>query len=141
MLCSRFHAPPARKKHGRVYAASERVFALAQSLRLSLRGSSASDLHPNDLSIVLLVARFYIFIPCSKGFLSSEDSGSFWFYAGGPQGISVESDGEHQLAITSIVAQDPNVANTFSLPARALPGLQETPVLFLSSESLILSVA
>jgi HAE1 family hydrophobic/amphiphilic exporter-1 len=57
-----------------------------------------------------------------KGFLSSEDSGSILGFTQAAQGISVESMREHQLAITSIVTQDPNVANTFSLAGAGFAG-------------------
>ena len=123
MLCSRFLRAPGAEKHGRVYDASERVFqawlrAYDWSLRAVLRHRFATLL----TSIVLLVATVYIFSRVPKGFLSSEDSGLIIGFTQAEQGISVESMRAHQLAITSIVTQDPNVETTFSLAGAGFAG-------------------
>ena len=123
MLCSRFLRPPSTEKHGRVYAASERVFQFwLRAYDWSLRGVLRHRFATLVMSILLLVATVYIFIRVPKGFLSSEDSGSILGFTQAAQGISVESMREHQLAITSIVTQDPNVANTFSLAGAGFAG-------------------
>jgi hydrophobic/amphiphilic exporter-1 (mainly G- bacteria), HAE1 family len=123
MLCSRFLRAPGARRHGRVYAASERVFeawlrAYDWTLKRVLRHRFATLV----MSIALLVATLYIFIRVPKGFLSSEDSGSIIGFTQAEQGISVESMRKHQLAITSIVAQDPNVETTFSLAGAGFAG-------------------
>ena len=74
------------------------------------------------MSIVLLVATVYVFFRIPKGFLSSEDSGLIIGFTQAAQGISVESMREHQLAITSIVTQDPNIETTFSLAGAGFGG-------------------
>ena len=123
MLCSRFLRPPGAEKHGRVYLASERVFqAWLKAYDWSLRGVLRHRFATLMMSIVLLIVTIYIFIRIPKGFLSSEDSGLIIGFTQAAQGISVESMKEHQLAITSIVAQDPNVASTFSLAGAGFAG-------------------
>jgi len=84
------------------------------------------------MSIVLLVATVYIFIRVPKGFLSSEDSGSILGFTQAGAGHFRRVDEGAQLAITSIVTQDPNVANTFSLAGAGFAGTAGTPVSFSS---------
>src|SRR5262245_310731 len=87
MLCSRFLRPPAAEKHGRMYAASERVFQLwLRAYDWSLKGVLRHRFATLVMSIVLLVATVYIFIRVPKGFLSSEDSGSILGFTQAAQG-------------------------------------------------------
>ncbi len=123
MLCSRFVRPPSAEKHGRVYAASERVFqgwlkAYDWSLKVVLRRRLATLM----ASLALLVATLYVFIRIPKGFLSSEDSGFVIGFTQAAQGISVDAMREHQRAATSIVSQDPNIKNVFSLAGAGFAG-------------------
>jgi HAE1 family hydrophobic/amphiphilic exporter-1 len=133
MLCSRFVRPPAAQRHGRVYAASERIFqaclrAYDWSLVAVLRHRFATLL----MSILLLVATGYVFVRVPKDFLSREDSGLIIGFTQAAQGISVDSMREHQLAITSIMIQDPNVATTFSLSGAAFAGSAGNSGIFFS---------
>jgi HAE1 family hydrophobic/amphiphilic exporter-1 len=112
MLCSRFLPPPAEQRHGRLYAASERVFqgvfgAYRSSLDLVLRH------RPPTLvaSGVLLAATAWLFVAIPKGFLPSEDTGQAFAFTEAAQGISFEAMARHQQALAAIVAQDPNVAS------------------------------
>ena len=123
MLCSRFVRPPGTEKHGRVYAASEWVFQVwLRAYDWSLRGVLRHRFLTFVMSMLLLIATFYVFFRIPKGFLSSEDSGLIIGFTQAAQGISVESMMEHQLAITSIVTQDPNVETTFSLAGAGFAG-------------------
>jgi HAE1 family hydrophobic/amphiphilic exporter-1 len=123
MLCSRFLRPPGTERHGRVYAASERVFqAWLRAYDWSLRGVLRHRFTTLLVSILLLFGSVYILVRVPKGFLSSEDSGLIIGFTQAAQGISVESMREHQIAITSIVTQDPNVATTFSLAGAGFAG-------------------
>jgi HAE1 family hydrophobic/amphiphilic exporter-1 len=123
MLCSRFVRPPSAEKHGRVYAASERFFDVwLRAYDWSLKGVLRHRFSTFMMSIVLLAATVYVFLRVPKGFLSSEDSGLIIGFTQAAQGISVESMRDHQLAITSIVTQDPNVQTTFSLAGAGFAG-------------------
>ncbi len=123
MLCSRFVRPPGTEKHGRVYAASERFFQVwLRAYDWSLRGVLRHRFLTFIMSMLLLIATVYVFFRIPKGFLSSEDSGLIIGFTQAAQGISVDSMREHQLAITSIVTQDPNVETTFSLAGAGFAG-------------------
>src|SRR5439155_22858098 len=101
---------------GRVFQAWIRDYDW--SIRAVLRHRFATLLTTS----VLLVATVYIFSRVPKGFLSSEDSGLIIGFTQAEQGISVESMRAHQLAITSMVAQDPNIETIFSLAGAGFAG-------------------
>ena len=123
MLCSRFLRPRGAKKHGTIYVASERVFqAWLRAYDWSLKGVLRHRFTTLMMSLLLLAASVYIFLRVPKGFLSSEDSGLIIGFTQAVQGISVESMKEHQVAITSVVSRDPNVATTFSLAGAGFAG-------------------
>jgi HAE1 family hydrophobic/amphiphilic exporter-1 len=123
MLCSRFVRPPGAEKHGRVYAASERVFrGWLKAYDWSLRGVLRHRLSTLMASLALLVVTLYVFMRIPKGFLSSEDSGLVVGFTQAVQGISVDAMREHQRAITSIVSRDPDIESTFSLAGAGFAG-------------------
>jgi hydrophobic/amphiphilic exporter-1 (mainly G- bacteria), HAE1 family len=123
MLCSRFLRPRGAKKHGAIYVLSERVFqAWLRAYDWSLKGVLRHRFTTLMMSLLLLAASVYIFLRVPKGFLSSEDSGLIIGFTQAVQGISVESMKEHQVAITSVVSRDPNVATTFSLAGAGFAG-------------------
>jgi HAE1 family hydrophobic/amphiphilic exporter-1 len=110
MLCSRFLKPHREQRHGRLYEASERVFAGALSLydrtlRVVLR-------HPRAtlaVSLGLLVLTGYLFRVMPTGFLPSDDMGQIFAVTEGAQGASFSSMREHQQALAKIVGADPSV--------------------------------
>ena len=114
LLCSRFLRPP-REAHGRVYAASERVFTgmLAtydRSLRLAMR-------HPRftlGIFFATLVLTGYLFMIIPKGFIPNEDTGQIFAFTEASQDISFEGMMEHQLKVAGIVGQQPYVNSYFS---------------------------
>ena len=114
MACSRFLRPPA-ESHGRVYAASERVFTgmlslYERTLKLVLR-------HPRFtfmifLATVALTAFLFVIVP--KGFIPNEDTGQVFAFTEASQDISFEGMMAHQLQAASIVRQQPYVKQFFS---------------------------
>ncbi len=114
MACSRFLRPPT-ESHGRVYAASERVFAgmlslYERTLKLVLR-------HPRFtfmvfLATVALTAVLFVIVP--KGFIPNEDTGQVFAFTEASQDISFEGMMEHQLKAAAIVRQQPYVKQFFS---------------------------
>ena len=115
MLCSRFLRPPREKKHGRLYAVSERFFdgmlhAYEESLKWVLDHRLATLLG----SGVLLVATAYLFVAVPKGFIPSEDTGQIIGSTEAAQGISFEDMARHQKAVAAIIAEDPNVEGFMS---------------------------
>ena len=114
LLCSRFLRPP-REAHGRVYAASERVFSgmlslYERTLQLALR-------HPRftlGIFFATLVVTGYLFMIIPKGFIPNEDTGQVFAFTEASQDISFEGMMEHQLKVANIVNQQPYVASYFS---------------------------
>ncbi|MHB1024114.1 MAG: efflux RND transporter permease subunit [Desulfobacteria bacterium] len=115
MLCSRFLRPPSAERHGRLYAASERVFdamlaGYDWSLTRVLRRPRTTIL----ISIVLFAATAYLFVSIPKGFLPNEDTGLIFTFTEAAQGISFDSMKKHQLAVAEIIGKDPNVESLMS---------------------------
>ncbi len=115
MLCSRFLLPPAAAHHGRLYAATQRLFdgtlrLYERSLHWVLRHRAATLI----VSLLILVATTYLFIHVPKGFLPNEDQGSIFAVTEAVQGVSFEAMAQHQKAVTDIVRQDPSVKVLFS---------------------------
>ncbi len=104
MLCSRFLRPP-REAHGRVYAASERVFTgmLAAYERSLQPRAAAPALHPRRSSSPPLVLTGYLFVIIPKGFIPNEDTGQIFAFTEAAQDISFEGMMEHQLKAAGIV--------------------------------------
>jgi HAE1 family hydrophobic/amphiphilic exporter-1 len=114
MACSRFLRPPT-ESHGRVYAASERVFTgmlslYERTLKLVLR-------HPR-FTFMIFVATVgltgFLFVLVPKGFIPNEDTGQVFAFTEASQDISFEGMMEHQLRAAAIVQQQPYVKQFFS---------------------------
>ncbi len=114
MACSRFLRPP-RESRGRIYAASERVFAgmlagYERSLQLVLR-------HPRvtlGVFLATVVLTGYLFTIIPKGFIPNEDTGQVFAFTEAAQDISFEGMMEHQVKAARIVQDQPYVAAFFS---------------------------
>ncbi|MBI3455933.1 MAG: efflux RND transporter permease subunit [Candidatus Rokubacteria bacterium] len=115
MLCSRFLRPPAAERHGRLYAASERVFTgMLTAYRWSLERVLAHRRATMAVSGLILVGTGYLFVAIPKGFLPSEDTGRIFGFVEAPQDVSFDSMVRHQRAVTALVQQDPNVDSFMS---------------------------
>ena len=114
MACSRFLRPP-RHAHGRVYAASERVFTAMlatyeRTLKLVLR-------HPRATFAVFLATvglTGYLFVIIPKGFIPNEDTGQVFAFTEAAQDISFDAMMDHQVQAAKIVRAQPYVASFFS---------------------------
>jgi HAE1 family hydrophobic/amphiphilic exporter-1 len=114
MACSRFLRPP-REPHGRVYAASERVFTgmlslYERSLQLVLR-------HPRftfGVFLATVVLTGYLFVIVPKGFIPNEDTGQVFAFTEASQDISFEGMMEHQVKVADVVGHQPYVKQFFS---------------------------
>jgi HAE1 family hydrophobic/amphiphilic exporter-1 len=123
MLCSRFIRPPGEERHGRVYAFTERFFqAWLRLYDWSLKGVLRHRFATLMVSILLIAATLYVFIQIPKGFLSSEDSGLIVGFTQAAQGISIDAMRAHQVAVTRIIQQDPNMQDVFSLAGAGFAG-------------------
>jgi HAE1 family hydrophobic/amphiphilic exporter-1 len=123
MLCSRFLRPPAEEKHGRLYNLFERGFdGMLRAYDWSLQGVMRHRLVTLVSSLIVVVVTGYLFVRISKGFLPSEDSGQIFGVTQAQQGISFESMKQHQLAITELIRQDPNILDVTSFAGAGGPG-------------------
>ncbi len=115
MMCSRFLRPPATAHHGKLYAASERVFdGMLKVYDWSLQKVMRHRLATLMVSLVVLVATGYLFTHMPKGFLPSEDNGNIFAFTEAVEGISFDSMVEHQKAINEVAKNDPYVKDFFS---------------------------
>ena len=114
MACSRFLRPPT-EAHGRVYAASERVFTAMlgvyeRTLKVVLR-------HPRFTFMTFLatvVFTGYLFYVIPKGFIPNEDTGQVFAFTEASQDISFDGMMEHQQKVAAIVGKQPYVQQFFS---------------------------
>jgi len=114
MACSRFLRPP-RESHGRLYAASEQVFA--GMLKLYERTLQMVLRQPRVMLAVFLATvglTGYLFVIVPKGFIPAEDTGQVFAFTEAAQDISFEGMMEHQVAAANIVRQQPYVDSFFS---------------------------
>ncbi|MDA8088696.1 MAG: efflux RND transporter permease subunit [Nitrospiraceae bacterium] len=110
MLASRILKPAYEVHHGRIYNASERVFAgMLHFYEVSLGWVLRHKRTVFMLWVILLAFTLYFFKIMPKGFLPSEDTGQIFAFTEAAQGISFDSMEKHQLALMSIVKKDPNV--------------------------------
>jgi HAE1 family hydrophobic/amphiphilic exporter-1 len=123
MLSSRFLRPPKEQRHGRLYLLFERGFQLIQRVYdWSLRGVLRHRFVTLMASVVIVVLTVYIFMNIPKGFLPSEDSGGMFGVTQAAQGISFDSMRQHQLEVTKIIRDDPNVSDVMSFAGAGGPG-------------------
>ncbi|MFQ5667772.1 MAG: efflux RND transporter permease subunit [Candidatus Binatia bacterium] len=116
MLCSRFVRPPSAERHGRLYAATERVFdgmlrLYERSLQWVLRHRPATM----TASVLILLATAGLFVRIPKGFIPNEDRNAIFTVTEGPQGASFAAMVRNQLAVANIVREDPSVQKLFSV--------------------------
>ncbi|HJZ52547.1 MAG TPA: multidrug efflux RND transporter permease subunit [Candidatus Acidoferrales bacterium] len=112
MMCSRLLKNPEEEKHGRVFQASEKVFAgmlgfYERTLKWVLQ-HSALTLFVLLVTIALNVFLFYI-VP--KGFFPQQDNGTVFGGIQGAQDISFQAMQNLTLRFVDIIKTDPAVEN------------------------------
>jgi multidrug efflux pump len=137
MMCSRLlkHARP--EDHGRLYRASERLFA--NILRLYERSLTFVLQHPAPTLAVLLITiglNVYLFVIVPKGFFPQQDTGRL---AGGIQGAQDSSFAamkERIKRFVDIVKADPAVANVVAFTGSGGGTTTNTGRMFISLKPL-----
>ncbi len=115
MLTSRFLTPPKEAHHGRVYAASERVFdGMIGFYRRTLAWALHHRRSVMVFSGLVLVATVVLFLRIPKGFIPNEDNSQIFTFTQAQEGISFDDMARHQKALMAIVQQDPNVKEFMS---------------------------
>ncbi|MCX5675061.1 MAG: efflux RND transporter permease subunit [Planctomycetota bacterium] len=115
MLSSRFLRDPALARHGRLYAASEKVFSWMLriydvTLTVALRHRLVTFL----AALAFLGGTVDLFMRVKQGFIPSEDRDQISIRTEAAQGIAYTFLHEHQQALASIVQADPNVLRFMS---------------------------
>ncbi|HKI69962.1 MAG TPA: efflux RND transporter permease subunit, partial [Verrucomicrobiae bacterium] len=123
MLCSRFVHPPGERRHGHLYAISERFFTgMHQTYDRTLRVVMRHRLTTLMVSFIVLIATGYLFYKIPKGFFPTEDTGQIFCITEAAQDISFDAMVKHQKAAAKIVMADPNVGDFMSFVGAGGPG-------------------
>jgi HAE1 family hydrophobic/amphiphilic exporter-1 len=114
MLCSRFLRPPG-ERHGRLYAASERVYdGMLRSYEWSLKWALRHHVSIVVIFFLLLAGTVYLFRIIPKDFIPSQDTGQIFGFTEAAQGTSFEAMVERQERIAEIILKEPSVDNLMS---------------------------
>jgi len=123
MLSSRFLRSPKEQRHGRLYLLFERGFqSIQRAYDWSLKGVLRHRFATLMASLVIVGFTVQLFLQIPKGFLPSEDSGGMFGITQAAQGISFDSMKQHQLEVTKIIRDDPNISDVMSFAGAGLPG-------------------
>jgi HAE1 family hydrophobic/amphiphilic exporter-1 len=116
MLCSRFlKAVDHRKKPGRFYRATERVFdglldVYDHSLQFVLRHRFSTVV----FSVAILVATGFLFVRIPKGFIPDSDNDQLLIQTEAEQGISFDQMSKYQQQAADIVRKDSAITAFYS---------------------------
>ena len=115
MMCSRLLEPEGKRKHSRLFMATERFFkgmlgAYDRSLQWVLRQQP----FVLGVAIVTLVATVWLYVLVPKGLLPQQDTGLILGITDAPQTISFKAMVERQRRLAEIVQNDPDVVSVAS---------------------------
>jgi HAE1 family hydrophobic/amphiphilic exporter-1 len=114
MLASRFLKPPSHQ-HGRLFNASERVYArILGRYESSLIWVMEHRFGALIFSAGILIGTVVLFKLVPTGFIPTQDTGQIVATTEAAQGTSFPDMVRHQQQVAAIVAQDPNIAGFMS---------------------------
>jgi len=115
MLCSRMLVDEHKKRHGRFYAWSERMF---DTLRDGYRTTLATVLLHQRLTLMaffaIAIGTGFLFSIMSKGFLPSDDNGQILVFTEAAQDVSFQAMAAMQQQVAEIVKENPYVQGAMS---------------------------
>jgi HAE1 family hydrophobic/amphiphilic exporter-1 len=115
MLCSRMLVDEHHKKHGRIYAFSERMF---EGLLERYRSALVWVLRHQRLTLavfgIITVCTGLLFMNMSKGFLPADDSGQILVFTEAAQDVSFSAMSSMQGQIAAVVKENPYVLGAMS---------------------------
>ncbi|MDO8666579.1 MAG: efflux RND transporter permease subunit, partial [Gemmatimonadales bacterium] len=115
MMCSRFLKPPREQRHGRLFAATERVYQRTLgSYERSLAWVMQHRRVALAFSVAILAGTVWLFIAVPKGFIPSEDTGNISGSTEMAEGTSFAEMVRHQQQIADILRADSNVVDFMS---------------------------
>jgi multidrug efflux pump len=134
MMCARLLKPRSEEKHGRLYHASERVFATAlNGYRVTLDWALA---HSRIMMLVLAATvgfNIYLYTIIPQGFFPQQDVGRLIGSVQADQSISFQAMQEKQKNYMDIVRADPAVDNVVAFTGG---GQRNTGFMFVSLKSI-----
>ncbi|HTL59132.1 MAG TPA: multidrug efflux RND transporter permease subunit [Candidatus Limnocylindrales bacterium] len=115
MMCSRLLEPEGKRRHGRLYEATERFFkAMLDAYERGLQWVLAHQPLVLGLAAVTLVATIWLYFLVPKGLLPQQDTGLILGITDAAQTISFKSMVQRQQEVADIVLQDPDVVSVAS---------------------------
>jgi hydrophobic/amphiphilic exporter-1 (mainly G- bacteria), HAE1 family len=115
MLCSRMLVDEHRKKHGRVYAFSERVFdAMLDRYRVALEFVLRHQRMTLVVFAIVTACTALLFMTMSKGFLPADDSGQILVFTEASQDVSFAAMSAMQNQVAAVVKENPYVRGAMS---------------------------
>jgi hydrophobic/amphiphilic exporter-1 (mainly G- bacteria), HAE1 family len=115
MLCSRMLVDEHRKKHGRVYAFSERVFdAMLDRYRVALEFVLRHQRMTLVVFAIVTACTALLFMTMSKGFLPADDSGQILVFTEASQDVSFSAMSAMQNQVAAVVKENPYVRGAMS---------------------------
>jgi multidrug efflux pump len=112
MMCAYLLKDERKKKHGRLYMASEGVFEWVLSLyRHSLEWVLANPTITLIVLIVTIALNVVLVVQMPKGFFPQQDTGAIIGGVQGPQDSSFQSMNQSISQIGNVIKSDPGVAN------------------------------
>jgi multidrug efflux pump len=115
MMCSLLLRQKGEEKHGRIFAASERIFNntigfYGRTLQFVLRHQTTTLL----VTVGTLVATIWLYMIVPKGFFPVQDTGVILGISDAPESVSFASMSERQLNLAKAILKDPDVASLSS---------------------------
>ncbi|MEK6769774.1 MAG: efflux RND transporter permease subunit [Gemmatimonadota bacterium] len=115
MMCSRFLKPPREQHHGRLFAATERVYQRTLGFYQRTLGWVMEHRRVAlAFSAAILAGTVWLFIAVPKGFIPSEDTGNISGSTEMAEGTSFAEMVRHQQQIADILRADSNVVDFMS---------------------------
>ena len=122
LLCSRILDAGRDARHGRIYAASERIFNGALA---AYRSSLQWALHHRRTVMVAFAAVFvatgFLFVKMPKGFLPSDDVGQLFVITEAAQDISFQAMANLQQQVAAEIRRNPHVENVMAFAGAGGP--------------------
>ncbi|MBU6485533.1 MAG: efflux RND transporter permease subunit [Betaproteobacteria bacterium] len=122
LLCSRILDAGREGRHGRIYAASERIFNGALGgYRSSLQWALGHRRTVMVAFAALFVATGFLFVKMPKGFLPSDDVGQLFVITEAAQDISFEAMANLQQQVAAEIRRNPHVENVMAFAGAGGP--------------------
>jgi hydrophobe/amphiphile efflux-1 (HAE1) family protein len=115
MMCSRLLEPEGKRKHGRLYHATEAFFkGMLDAYERGLQWVLGHQLFVLAVAAVTLVATIWLYFLVPKGLLPQQDTGLILGITDAAQTISFRAMVERQRQLAEIVRNDPDVVSVAS---------------------------